>query len=100
MRSDFGNYVPCSNYLASFKQLYRPQVESGTSYEILANTYKPYPCGIIVHPSIYGCLDLVCEHDIAPDANKRIELTVDPLAIALCGSRPESPFAKGVIGLN
>ena len=29
------------------------------------------------------------EHDIAPDAVERIELTVDPLAIALCGIRPE-----------
>jgi 2-methylcitrate dehydratase PrpD len=61
----------------------------GTSYEILANTYKPYPCGIVVHPSIDGCLDLVREHDIAADAIERVELTVDPLAIALCGIRPE-----------
>jgi 2-methylcitrate dehydratase PrpD len=61
----------------------------GTGYEILANTYKPYPCGIVVHPSIDGCLDLVREHDISPDAIERIELTVDPLAIALCGIRPE-----------
>ena len=61
----------------------------GASYEILANTYKPYPCGIVVHPSIDGCLDLVREHDIAPDAIERVELTVDPLAIALCGIRPE-----------
>ncbi len=61
----------------------------GTSHEILANTYKPYPCGIVVHPSIDGCLDLVREHDIAPDSIERVELTVDPLAIALCGIRPE-----------
>src|SRR5213596_1639336 len=67
----------------------RREIGLGTSHEILANTYKPYPCGIVVHPSIDGCLDLVREHDIAPDAIERVELTVDPLAIALCGIRPE-----------
>jgi 2-methylcitrate dehydratase PrpD len=61
----------------------------GTYHEILANTYKPYPCGIVVHPSIDGCLDLVREHNIAPDAVERVELTVDPLAIAVCGIRPK-----------
>ena len=55
----------------------------------LANTYKPYPCGIVVHPSIDGCLDLVREHDINADVVERVELTVDPLAVALCGIRPE-----------
>lgn len=56
-----------------------------TSHEIFTNTYKPYPCGIVVHPCIDGCLDLVREHDIALDAIEHVELMMDPLAIALCG---------------
>ncbi len=63
--------------------------ELGVRYEFLANTYKPYPSGIVIHPTIDGCLDLVREHDVAPDAIERVELTVDPLAVALCGIRPE-----------
>jgi 2-methylcitrate dehydratase PrpD len=77
-----GIFASEPNFAAATKEL-------GTSHEILTNTYKPYPCGIVVHPSIDGCLDLVREHDIAPDAIERVELTVDPLAIALCGIRPE-----------
>jgi len=61
----------------------------GARWEFLTNTYKPYPCGIVVHPTIDGCLDLVRTHDIAAADIERVELTVDPLAVALCGIRPE-----------
>jgi 2-methylcitrate dehydratase PrpD len=30
----------------------------GESWEIAKNTYKPYPCGIVLHPVIDACLDL------------------------------------------
>lgn len=71
----------------------------GERYEFLANTYKPYPCGIVIHPTIDGCLDLARQHDIAADAIERVELTVDPLAMALCGIRPE-PTDKMQAGVS
>jgi hypothetical protein len=30
----------------------------GDSWEILANAYKPYPCGVVLFPVIDGCLEL------------------------------------------
>lgn len=30
----------------------------GDSYEIAVNTYKPYPCGVVLHPVIDACLEL------------------------------------------
>ncbi|KAJ3770052.1 hypothetical protein FB446DRAFT_185364 [Lentinula raphanica] len=30
----------------------------GKSWEILSNTFKPYPCGIVMHPSIEGAIEV------------------------------------------
>ena len=32
--------------------------ELGQRWETLRNTYKPYPCGIVMHAIIDACLDL------------------------------------------
>jgi 2-methylcitrate dehydratase PrpD len=58
----------------------------GKGWELLRNAYKPYPCGIVVHPIIDGCLQLKSEHAIAPDAIERIELRVHPLVMKLTGN--------------
>jgi 2-methylcitrate dehydratase PrpD len=39
--------------------------ELGTRWEIGRNTYKPYPCGIVMHSIIDACLDLRKEHGIS-----------------------------------
>jgi 2-methylcitrate dehydratase PrpD len=36
----------------------------GESYEILLNTYKPFACGIVIHPIIDGCVQLRNEHGL------------------------------------
>lgn len=56
----------------------------GTRWEVLANAYKPYPCGIVIHPSLDACLDLASAHGLDAAAIERIELTVNPLTLALC----------------
>jgi 2-methylcitrate dehydratase PrpD len=56
----------------------------GTRWEMLANTYKPYPCGIVIHPAIDACLQLVHETALAPDAITRVRLGVHPLCLTLC----------------
>jgi 2-methylcitrate dehydratase PrpD len=30
----------------------------GSKWEVLNNTYKPYPCGVILNPVIQACLEL------------------------------------------
>src|SRR5712671_5208260 len=38
----------------------------GESWEILANAYKPYPCGVVLFPVIDACLELRARHHPAP----------------------------------
>lgn len=58
----------------------------GETWELSQNAYKPYPCGIVGHPIIDGCLDLRKAHGITPDAIERIELKVHPLVMRLMGN--------------
>ena len=58
----------------------------GSSWELAQNAYKPYPCGIVVHPIIDACLQLRNEHAIAADSIERIEMRVHPLVKRLTGN--------------
>lgn len=59
----------------------------GSSYEILNNTYKPYPCGIVVHPIIDACLDVARAHHLKAEDIERVDLSVSQSALDLCGRR-------------
>jgi 2-methylcitrate dehydratase PrpD len=50
-------------------------------FEISELAYKPYPCGIVVHPSIDVCLEAAGR--LPATALERVELTVSPMALAL-----------------
>lgn len=57
----------------------------GTRFEILTNTYKPYPCGVVLHPVIEGCAALSLAHRVRPDAVRRVALRCNPLVLELTG---------------
>ena len=59
----------------------------GEHFEILRNTYKPYPCGIVIHPIIDACLQLRREHAIEPAAVDTVRIKASPGAMALCDRR-------------
>ena len=73
--------------------------ELGTRWEIMQNAYKPYPCGIVIHPVIDGCLDLRRAHGIDPAAIARIDLAVNPLAERLCGRKAPRDSLEGKLSL-
>jgi 2-methylcitrate dehydratase PrpD len=58
----------------------------GERWEILTLAYKPYPCGVVIHPALDACLGLRAQHTIAAAAVTGVEVTVNPLAIKLCGN--------------
>lgn len=58
----------------------------GTRWELMQNAYKPYPCGVVVHPVIDACLELKSEHHISSDAIERVHLRVHPLVLGLTGN--------------
>jgi 2-methylcitrate dehydratase PrpD len=59
----------------------------GARWEILLNSYKPFPCGIVIHPAIDACLQISRAHKLDPAAIDRIELRVHPLVLELTGKR-------------
>jgi 2-methylcitrate dehydratase PrpD len=61
--------------------------ELGTRWELLENAYKPYPCGIVNHPVIDACLDLRAAQGIDAARIASVEISVNPLALRLCGFR-------------
>jgi 2-methylcitrate dehydratase PrpD len=59
----------------------------GTDFQIRYNTYKPYPCGIVVHPTIDGCIDLHRDYHPAPESIQAVRVRVAPLVLDLCNKR-------------
>jgi 2-methylcitrate dehydratase PrpD len=57
----------------------------GTRWEILANTYKPYPCGIVCHPAIDAGIALSARAG-PPDRVEAIAIHCNPLVVELTGN--------------
>lgn len=56
----------------------------GSSFEMPTNAYKPYPCGIVIHPAIDACLALAMKPEILPGSIERVDLRVHPETLKLC----------------
>lgn len=67
----------------------------GETRAILDNTYKPFACGLVIHPVIDGCLQL--RRKLAPQAGdiRRIELRVNPLVLELTGKPTPTTGLEG-----
>jgi 2-methylcitrate dehydratase PrpD len=59
----------------------------GSHYESTLNTYKPFACGIVIHPSIDAAIQLRNENKLTPDQIAKVELKVHPLVIELTGKK-------------
>ena len=58
----------------------------GENFEIVLNTFKPFACGIVIHPSIDGCAQLRAQ-GISPDHIVSLELKVHSLVLELTGKK-------------
>ena len=67
----------------------------GVDFDLRANTYKPFPCGIVNHPTIDGCIQLHDEYRIAPADIAAVHLRVAPLVKDLCN---QTGITKGLQG--
>jgi len=59
----------------------------GADFDLRANTYKPFPCGIVNHPTIDGCIQIHEEHGPLPQNITAVRLRVAPLVMDLCNQR-------------
>ena len=60
--------------------------ELGQRFEISFNTYKPFACGIVIHPAIDAATQLR-EQGVKPEQVERIELKVHSLVLELTGKK-------------
>jgi 2-methylcitrate dehydratase PrpD len=67
----------------------------GQTYEISLNTYKPYACGIVIHPTIDACVQLRNEHHLEANQIERIDLGVHPLVLELTGKKEPRTGLEG-----
>jgi len=67
----------------------------GERFELLLNTYKPFACGVVMHPTIDACLRLRAAHRLTADQIERIDLAVHPLVLELTGKRTPQTGLEG-----
>lgn len=80
----------------------------GGEWQILQNTFKPYPCGIFIHPLIDGCLEArkylkfvkeLGDPDFVAEGIKEVEVLVNPQCIRLCNVRHPTSALETVFSL-
>ena len=73
----------------------RIEEDLGTRWEIMRNTYKPFACGLVVHPVIDLCLRLRAEPGFAVEGVERVRLRVHPLVMDLTGKAEPTSGLEG-----
>ncbi len=68
--------------------------ELGSRFEISFNTYKPFACGIVIHPTIDAATQLRAKGVSAEDV-ERVELRVHPLVLELTARRNRRTDCRG-----
>jgi 2-methylcitrate dehydratase PrpD len=67
----------------------------GKTFEIDLNTYKPFACGIVIHPIIDACVQLRNEHKLAGDEIESVLAKVHPLVLELTGKKTPQTGLEG-----
>ncbi|MDB5540456.1 MAG: 2-methylcitrate dehydratase [Devosia sp.] len=57
----------------------------GTRWEAALNSYKPFACGIVIHPTIDGCQQIRAQLGPKVEAIRSVELSTHPLVLELTG---------------
>jgi len=71
----------------------------GTTWELAANAYKPYPCGIVLHAAIDACLQLRAESAFAADEVAGVAVRMNPLALEITGRNNPSNGLEGKLSV-
>jgi len=67
----------------------------GQTYEISINTYKPFACGVVIHPTLDACIQLRNQYKLTADQIERVELKVHPLVLELTGKKAPQTGLEG-----
>jgi 2-methylcitrate dehydratase PrpD len=67
----------------------------GETFEIDLNTYKPFACGIVIHPIIDACVQLRNEFGLSGDEIESVLARVHPLVLELTGKKTPQTGLEG-----
>ena len=81
--------------LAATQDLSKITTRLGVDFDLRENTYKPFPCGIVNHPTIDGAIQIHNEHHPDPASVAAVRLRVAPLVLDLCN---QQNITKGLQG--
>ncbi len=84
-----------ANVLSTSRKYGEITGQLGQRFETLLNTYKPFACGIVTHPTIDGCLTLRAAYKLKPEQMESVELTVHPLVPELTGKTAPTVGLEG-----
>jgi 2-methylcitrate dehydratase PrpD len=92
-----------SGYLSTFCT--KPNLDAlagglGERFELRRNTYKAYPCGIVIQPIIDACLKLRQDHAPDPDDIVSVAIQASPGAMALCNNRDPKDEMQAHVSLH
>src|SRR3954469_10379189 len=84
-----------ANVLATVRNYDEITAKLGETWEVSLNTYKPFACGIVIHPIIDGCIQLRNEHKLKAADIAGIALKVHPLVLELTGKKTPQVGLEG-----
>jgi 2-methylcitrate dehydratase PrpD len=67
----------------------------GEGWEILKNSYKPFACGLVVHPVIDGCIQLRNRSQPTADMIERVEVVVHPRVMQITAIKDPKTGLEG-----
>lgn len=70
-------------------------VNLGETYEISVNTFKPFACGIVIHPVIDACVQLRNRHGLTAQDIRSVAVRANPLVLELTGKRTPAVGLEG-----
>ena len=80
---------------AAARDLSKIATRLGVDFDLRENTYKPFPCGIVNHPTIDGAIQIHDEQRPDPASIVAVRLRVAPLVLDLCN---QQNITKGLQG--
>src|SRR6202050_3747364 len=69
-------------------------------FDLRANTYKPFPCGIVNHPTIDGAIQIHDQNKPAPESIRAVKLRVAPLVLDLCNQQNITRGLPGKVSVS
>ena len=84
-----------AHVMAASRDLSKITARLGVDFDLRDNTYKPFPCGIVNHPTIDGCIQIHDEERPDPASIVAVRLRVAPLVMDLCN---QQNITKGLQG--